>query len=182
MNKLDTIGIILIIFGLLGIIGTAYSFTLGTATDAQQVLLDSSIIIERHEDSIRSTGESIKGIGYPMEQVGGYMRDAGRLINVLPFVKAGDPLQDGGELMYDVGSTLNETGSDLIDTANNMRTLAENLRKLSDDIIVMMNMAMMGIGLMSLMFIITGFGFLEIGSDRREITRLRSELDELKRR
>jgi hypothetical protein len=32
------------------------------------------------------------------------------------------------------------------------------------------------------MFIITGLGFLESGSDRREMKRLRLELEELKRR
>lgn len=117
-----------------------------------------------------------------MQQVGGYMRDAGRLINLIPLVRAGDPLEDGGELMYAVGSTMNETGSDLIETANNMRSLAENLNKLSDDIITMMNLAMAGIGLMSFMFIIAGLGFLGMGSDRREIKRLRLELDELKKK
>ena len=117
-----------------------------------------------------------------MEQVGGYMRDAGRLINMIPFVRAGDPLEDGGELLYSIGGTLNETGSDLINTANNMRSLSENLKKLSSDIVTMMNLALAGIGLMSFMFIITGLGFLEMGSDRREIMRLRMELDEVKKK
>lgn len=146
------------------------------------MLQDSGAIIERHEDAVRSTGESIQGVGYPMQQVGGYMRGAGRLINLIPLVRAGDPLEDGGELMYTVGSTMNETRSDLIDTANNMQNLAEKLNELSDDIVTMMNLAMAGIGLMSFMFIITGLGFLENGSDRREITRLRLELDELKKK
>ncbi|MDG6250245.1 hypothetical protein [Methanocalculus sp.] len=182
MNKPEIIGIILIIFGILGIIGTGYSYTLGTAADAQQILQDSGAIIELHEDSVRSTGESVKEMGYPMEQVGGYMRDAGRLINMIPLVRAGDPLEDGGELLYAIGGTLNKTGYDLINTADNMRSLSENLRDLSDDIVTMMNLAMAGIGLMSFMFIITGLGFLENGSDRREITRLRLELDELKKK
>lgn len=52
MNKPEIIGIILIIFGILGIIGTGYSYTLGTAADAQKVLQDSGAIIERHEEAV----------------------------------------------------------------------------------------------------------------------------------
>ena len=45
-----------------------------------------------------------------------------------------------------------------------------------------LDVTLAGIGLMSFMFIITGLGFLEMGSDRREIMRLRMELDEVKKK
>ncbi|WP_346866551.1 hypothetical protein [Methanocalculus sp. MSAO_Arc2] len=181
MNNLEILGTMLIIFGIIGIIGTGYSYTLGAAADAQQIMRDSSAILERYESSVRSTGQSIQGIGGPVEKTGGSLRDAGKLINAIPFVDAGQPLIDAGELLFTVGSSLNKTGSDLVETGDEMKALAENLTKLSYSLVTLMNLALIGVGLMSIMSIFMGLGFREIGSDRDEIHQLRQEIDELKR-
>jgi len=182
LERLEIIGVVLIVFGILGLIGTGYSYTLGTASEIRTVLDDSSAILDRHESSIRSTGEAVQGISQPLQLVGKSMRDAGTLINLLPFVSAGDPLVEAGGIMHTIGAEMNVAGSDLIDTSDDMKSLAENLSMLSDDIIIIMNMALMGLGLMSVMIILVGFGFMEIASDRRERHQMRRDIEELKRR